>query len=142
MQIYAKQIIILFFLLLMLIALRGYVVAQQQKSRLVSANGEGTLKVGREEFRVHTVVAKLLEDGTAEITLVSDITVFVSTTWSRRDDTSQEIDLTITGGASKGGLEGNGKLFLSADRKSLASLKMQAVNKATKKDIEVSFVAK
>lgn len=141
MQIYAKQIIILF-LLLMLIALRGYVVAQQQTSRLVTANGEGILKVGREEFKVHTVVAKLLEDGTAEITLVSDITIFASAKWTSRGDNLQEIDLEMTGGAGKGGVEGSGKLFLREDKKSLASLKMRAVNKASKKGIEVSFVAK
>lgn len=141
MQIYAKQIIILF-LLLMLIALRGYVVAQQQMSRLVTANGEGILKVGREEFKVHTVVAKLLEDGTAEITLVSDITIFASAKWTSRGDNLQEIDLEMTGGAGKGGVEGSGKLFLREDKKSLASLKMRAVNKASKKGIEVSFVAK
>jgi hypothetical protein len=126
----------------MLIAIRGYPAAQQPKSLLLSANGEGTLKAGREEFKVHTVVAKLLEDGTAEITLVSDITVFVSATWFRRDNADDEIDLTITGGASKGGLEGSGKLFLREDGKSLATLKMQAVNKPTKRNIEVSFVAK
>ena len=52
--------------------------AQDNKSIVAHANGDGTLKIGEEKFKVSTVVIKLFEDGKAEINLVSEITVFVS----------------------------------------------------------------
>ena len=115
---------------------------QEQKSRVASADGEGTLRIGRETFKVTAVVAKLIEDGTAEITLVTDITVFVSGTWKRSSDSENVIDVNITGAATKGGVEGRGKIFISDDGKSLAKLKFQAVNKITNRNVELDFVAK
>lgn len=109
---------------------------------VASANGEGTVKVGRERFKLTAVVVKLLEDGSAEISLVSDITIFVSAKWTQSGNGADEINLEITGGATKGGLEGNGKLFLRGDKKSIASLTLIAINKSTKKNIDVHFTAK
>ena len=135
-----KPIVGALFILLMLLAARDHAAAQQPKSRVASAQGEGTLKTGREEFKVSTVVVKLMEDGNAEITLVSDITIFVTGTWS--GNAQEGINLLITGGATKSGLEGSGKLLIRDDGKSIASLTLEAVNKATKRTIKVSFVAK
>jgi carbon monoxide dehydrogenase subunit G len=85
---------------------------------------------------------KCFEDGKAEISLVTDITVFVNGNWSRVDDKSNEISLKITGGSVSGNLDGGGKLMLTADRKSITGLNLQVVNQATKKVIKASFVAK
>lgn len=103
---------------LTLLALSNLASAQGPASLLATANGNGTLIVGKEEFKVTSVVVKLKEDGTAEVTLVSDLQLFVSGTWSKAADSGEGIDLKITGGASGGGAQGSGKLFLRPDAKS------------------------
>jgi hypothetical protein len=142
MQFDRKRLIALTMLLLMLLAEPTSAVSQESTALVASANGEGRLKIGREEFKITAAVTKLLEDGTAEITLITDISVFVSGTWSNSGDAQKSIDVVITGAATKGGLTGSGKLFLSADRKSIASLRFQAINKQTERQINVSFVGK
>ena len=117
-------------------------LAQQPKSLVASANGEGSIKLGKEEFKIYAVVVKLFEDKTAEISLVTDFTVYVGGTWSRTDDASKEIALKITQGSASGNLDGSGKLLLTDDRKSIAGLNLQGVNKATKKVVRADFVAK
>jgi hypothetical protein len=133
-------IAVLAFLTLLMLA--GLTVAQQPKSLMASANGEGSIKFGKEEFKIYAVVVKCFEDGKAEISLVTDITVFVNGTWSRADDRSNEISLKITGGSVSGNLDGGGKLLLTVDRKSITGLNLQVVNHATKKIIKADFVAK
>jgi len=115
--------------------------AQEVQYRLAHANGQGTLKVGQEQFKVTAVVAKLLDDKKAELTLISDITVFVSGTWSQNGESQEEFGLQITGGASPGGLEGTGKLTLGKDTKNL-KLILKGKSTTTKKNIEVYFVSK
>jgi hypothetical protein len=117
-------------------------VGQDDKSLVASANGQGTIKLGKEEFKVYAVVVKLFEDNKAEINVVSDISIFVNGTWSRGSDADKSIDLKITGGSVNGNLDGGGKLLLKDDRKTIAGLNLQIVNKATKKLIKVDFVAK
>jgi hypothetical protein len=116
--------------------------AQAPKSLVASANGEGTIKLGKEEFKIYAVVVKLFEDNKAEINLISDITVFINGAWSRRDDADKTVDLKITGGSVSGNLDGSGKISLTDDRKSIKGLKLQVVNKTTEKVIKADFVAK
>lgn len=131
------------FMLPIILILAGVAVAQQPKSLVATANGEGTIKFGKEEFKIYSVVVKLFEDDKAEISMVTDITVFINGTWSRSDDaSSKEISLKITGGSVSGNLDGGGKLFLTDDRKSIAGLKLQVVNQTTKKVITAEFVTK
>ena len=119
----------------------GAVAAQQEvKYRLAHANGEGTLKVGQEQFKVTAVVVKLVDDQRAEITLVSDITIFLSGTWSQNGESQAAFDLQITGGASAG-LEGTGKLTVGKDTKDLRLI-LKGKSRTTKKAIEVYFVGK
>ena len=126
-------------MLVTLFAASTLVHGQQTNSKVISANGEGTIKIGREVFKVHAVVAKLFEDGTAELNLATDITIFINATWSAPGDFEKGIDLKVTGGATRGGVTGTGKLFLTNDRTSIVSLKLQAVNTVTRRNIEVSF---
>ena len=120
----------------------GAVMASQEiHYRLAHANGQGTLKVGQEQFKVTAVVVKLLDDRKAELTLISDITIFISGTWSQNGESQEEFDLQITGGASPGGLEGGGKLTLGKDTKDL-KLILKGKSTTTKKNIEVYFVSK
>jgi hypothetical protein len=133
-------IAVLAFLTMFMLA--GLTVAQQPKSLMATANGEGSIKFGKEEFKIYAVVVKCFEDGKAEISLVTDITVFVNGTWSRADDRSNVISLKITGGTVSGNLDGGGKLLLTADRKSITGLNLQVMNQTTKKVIKADFVAK
>ena len=114
---------------------------QKLKSLLVNANGKGTLTVGDEVYKVTNVVVKLDEDGTGEITLVTNLQLFVQCTWSAPADLSQGIDLKITGGISVGSAEGSGKLLLRSEGKDIASLTIEASGNARKKRIELTFVA-
>src|SRR5215470_12667892 len=103
--------------LLMLAATLATAEAQENQSRLAYAKGQGTLRVGDEKFKINSVIVKLIDDRKAEITLVSDITVFLGATWSNSGGSQEEFDLEITGGATPGGIEGKGKVFLSSDGK-------------------------
>src|SRR4030095_2409605 len=129
-------------ILLALLTLPGIAGAQQPKSLVADAKGEGTIRLGKEKFKIHAVVVKLFEDGKAEINLVTDITVFITGTWSRGDDADKAISLTITGSVTPGNRDGTGKLFLGDDRKSITGLKLEVTNKATGKTISADFVAK
>jgi hypothetical protein len=125
-------------LIVVMLFVFGGAFAQQVRSLTASANGKGTLKVGKEVFNVHAVVVKLLEGGNAEINLVSDITVFLNGSWAATNDQSV-INVDITGGATGGGLQGSGKVFLRQDGKSIARLTLDATSKTTKRNIEVRF---
>jgi hypothetical protein len=140
MQIHRKHTAIAISVLLSWLALPGIAGEQQPKSLVASANGEGTIRLGKEEFKIHAVVVKLFEDAQAEINLVTDITVFINGTWSGRDD-EKVIDLKITGNAADN-MTGSGKLFLGEDRKSIAGVKLEVLNKITRKMIKADFVAK
>lgn len=129
-------------MLLLVLVSPAFAVLPQDKAVLASANGEGVLKMGQEEFKVTAVFVKLNDDGTAEIHLVSDITVFVSGTWAKSGDAKNSIDLEITGGTARSDLKGTGKLSLRDDGKSIATFKLQVITKFTKKTIDVSFVGK
>ena len=129
--------------LCLLLALSSVAFAQDPTpSLVVSANGEGKIKLGKEEFKLNAVVVKGFQDGKIEMNLATDITVFINGTWSRANENDKTIDIKISGGSVSGNLDGGGKLVLSDDRKSIAGLKLQVVNKISKKTITVDFVGK
>lgn len=115
---------------------------QDPQQRLVHANGEGTLRVGQESFKITSVVVKLVDDHSAELTLVSDITVFLSGTWTQQAGSDQDFDLKITGGASGGGIEGGGKLTVGKDLQSGLRLDLKGTSKTSKRALEVHFEGK
>jgi len=134
-----KRSALFFGALLLFVYLPG--VAQEPKSKLAHANGDGTLKIGDEQFKIYSVIAKLMEDGKAEITLASEITVFLSGTWSRSSDSAKVIDLVITGAATGGGVDGKGKIYLRDDS-SIDRFVLQGESRTTKKIIDAKFQAK
>lgn len=127
--------------LLTLLAIPNRAASERLTSLSANARGQGTLKVGREVFKVHSLVVQLKADGTGEIMVVTDITVFVHCTWSAGEDLSKGVDLKITGGTTASGAEGSGKLLLRADGKSIASLSFQAARNVSKRKVELNFVA-
>src|SRR5258705_1569964 len=126
--------------LLTLLATPNLEAKQRLTSLLANARGQGTLTVGKEVFKVSHVVVKLKEDGTGEITLVTDLQLFVTCTWSA-DDLSTGIDLKITGGTNSGSVQGSGKLFLRPDGKSIASPTMDGMSPTVKRKVQLNFVA-
>ena len=125
--------------------------AQQQqpaepKSVVAHANGTGTIKLGDEQFKVTAVVAKLFEDGKVEISVISDITIFLSGTWTRSADSANLIKLKITAGAAGSGVDANGELYLrednQADHRAIDHISMQGESKTTHQVVALDFKAK
>src|SRR5262245_13473488 len=117
MQINRNHRSIAFIVLVLTLAFAGVARGQENKSLVASTSGHGTIKLGKEEFKIYTVVVKLFEDHKAEFNLVSDISIFVHGTWSRGSEADKTIDLKITGGSVEGNLDGGGKLLLKDDLK-------------------------
>lgn len=113
--------------------------AQEGQERLAHSKGQGVLKVGAEKFKISSVIVKLLPDGKAEITLVTDITVFLNATWSNRGDSQQEFNLEIIGGATASGVQGTGSVVLGSDGKSVARLSLKGVSRTSKRTIQADF---
>ena len=128
--------------LLMVLATVVVGQAQENQSRLAHSNGQGTLRVGDEKFQIYSVIVKLIDDRKAEITLGSDITVFLTATWTSHGESQEEFDLEVTGGATPGGIEGKGKVILSSDGKSVKGLSLKGVSRTTKRIVEANFEAK
>jgi hypothetical protein len=126
---------------LILLAMSNLASAQGSASLLATANGKGTLTVGKEEFKVTSVVVKLKEDGTAEITLVTDLQLLVTGTWSKAADSGETIDLKITGSASGGDAQGSGTLLLRPGAKSIDRLTIEGMSNTVKRKIRLEFIA-
>ena len=127
---------------ILVLSICGAAMAQQNGgSRLAHANGEGKLKIGQEQFKVNGVVVKLLDDGKVEITLIADITIFVTGTWAKTANSQQDFDLNFTDATSRGGLDGTGKLTLAPDNSGMR-LSVKGKSRATKRAVEVTFAAK
>jgi hypothetical protein len=127
--------------LLALTAAPNLAAPQKLSSLKANAHGQGTLTIGREVLKVNTVIVELNEDGTGELTLVTDLTLFVSCTWTAPTNLSKGIELTITGGTTASGAQGAGKLMLKADGKSIASLTVQGSSNTEKRKIQLNFLA-
>lgn len=133
------MVVLLASLCLLLATSSGFAVA---KSKVASASGNGTLKVGNEEFKVTSIVVKLMDDGKAEINIITEITVFITGNWSRKDKNSNEIDLHMTGGAASSGFEGSGKLLLKTkNEKVIDKLTLQGQSRLSSRKIDLNFVA-
>ena len=142
MRFYRAQTLICLPTLLLLLTLIVTAVGQESGARVLSTGGEGTIKLGKEEFKLHAVVAKLFEDGKVEFNLITDMTIFVSGTWAGGPDAAKEIDIKISGNVVGGNLEGGGKMSFSEDQKSIRALKLNVVNKTSRRAIQVDFTAK
>ena len=126
---------------ILVLSLAGTSLAQDAGSRMAHANGAGTLKLGSEQFKINGVVVKLLDDGKTEITLIADITIFVTGTWAQSPSSKTDFDLSFTDATSRGGLDGTGTLTLGPDNTGM-KLTVKGKSRATKKPVEVNFVGK
>jgi hypothetical protein len=115
------------------------VQAQERQERLAHSEGQGWLKVGEETFKISSVIVKLLADQKAELTLVSDITVFLNATWANRGESQEAFDLQIIGGATASGLQGTGRLILGGEGKSVTKLSLKGVSRTSKRTVKAEF---
>ena len=113
---------------------------QDSESIVAHANGTGLLKYGDEEFKVTAVVIKLFKDGKAEINLISELTIFVSGTWSRDTD-SKKFKLIIKGGATGSGVEAAGELTLRGESKSIDRVFLEGHSKTAQRKVTLNFQA-
>jgi len=113
---------------------------RDSESIVAHANGNGLLKYGDEEFKITAVVIKLFKDGKAEINVISELTIFVSGTWSR-DTNSKKINLKITGGATGSGVEATGELTLRGESKSIDRIFLEGESKTTHRKVTLEFQA-
>jgi hypothetical protein len=127
------------FVLIILVAAPAW-PTQDSESMLAHANGNGLLNYGDEQFKVTAVIIKLFKDGKAEINLISELTIFVSGTWSR-DTNSKKINLKITGGATGGGLEASGELTLRGESRSIDHVFLEGQSKTTHRKVRLDFQA-
>lgn len=135
--------------LLLLFALPAWAQQPQQqpepKSVVAHANGTGTIKLGDEQFKVTAVVAKLFDDGKIEISVVSDITIFFSGTWTRSADSANAMKLKITAGAASGGVDATGDLYLreagQGEQRAIDHIALQGESKTTHQAISLDFKA-
>src|ERR1051325_5577 len=138
MRVIGKKVVLC--LLLSLLTIPAQALPKEPKSIVAHANGNGVLKIGDEEFKVTGAVIKLFEGGKAEINLISEITVFVSGTWARAENSRSVINLKITGGATGGGIEASGELHLRG-AKSIERLSLQGENKTSHRVLTLDFQA-
>jgi hypothetical protein len=146
MRIIARQVALAVAALLLLVPPPARAATQESKSIVAHANGSGTLKVGDEKFQITSVVIKLFEDGKAEINLISDLTIFVSGTWSREEKTPNVIKLKINAGATGGGIDAGGDLFLrdatsTDERRTIDRVSLAGTSKTTHRNISLRFKA-
>ena len=126
---------------LLTLACASAMAAQEKpKSLEITAKGKGTIKVGREQFQLNTVILKLKEDSKLEMILVSDITLFFEGTWAWGDAAEKTVELKIQGGAASA-VQGGGKAFLRDDGQSLSRMSLQATNPFRKTTVTVQFTA-
>jgi len=112
--------------------------AQENKERSAFSNGQGTLRIGDQTFKINFVNVKLLPDHKIEITLGSDITIFLSGNWSNTDS-QKEFDLDMSRSDSRGGLDGGGKVVLKDEGKAIARFALKGVSRLTQRQVEANF---
>lgn len=91
----------------------------------VYGKGHGSIVSAVENRNITAALVVLRPNGTAAITLVSDLQLHADAEWSASKSSSEEIELKITGGELSGNASGSGKLILSDDRKAIKALSIK-----------------
>lgn len=117
------------------------VQAQKIKSLMTSAKGQGTISVSNlSQQKINSVLVILKEDGTAQITLYTEIQLLLQGNWAIGEPDDLTIELKITGGTVSNAGKGTGKLVLRDDEKSIKSLSISG-RSADNSTTTVEFVA-
>jgi len=113
---------------------------QQSEGLTVYGKGHGSIVSTFEERKIAAALVVLRPNGTALITLFSDLQLHAEAQWSASESSSQEIDLKITGGELSGNVSGSGKLILTDDGKSIKELLIKSKS-FDGRDLMLTFVA-
>jgi hypothetical protein len=114
--------------------------AQQLASLNALTKGKGTMIAnGQDKYKLTGVLVLLKENGEAQLTLYSVIQLSAQGRWSKTKD-PKVINFKISGGVEGDDSRIKGKLILSDDGKSIASLKAQGLGISGVK-YEINFVA-
>jgi hypothetical protein len=97
--------------LIMFMQTSTLIASQRITSFTTLAKGQGTLTYDDEKRKISGVWVNLKEDGEAEITLYTELQLFVKGQWSASDNRTKGISLKITGGIVDGSTTGAGTLF-------------------------------
>lgn len=114
--------------------------SEETESMIVKAMGHGVLTTTIEKAKITNALVVLRKNGTAMITVTTDLQLLLQGSWKTNDASPEKILLTITGGALDSDLDGSGTLLLTEDRKSLKELTIKA-KAGDGREITVSFVA-
>jgi hypothetical protein len=116
-------------------------VAQKLTSLNTTAKGKGTITISDlDKHEITSVLVVLKEGGEADLTFYADLQLAAQGTWFLGKSLEEGINLKITGGVVSGNANGNGKLFLRKDGKSIDKLNIQATS-ADGSKVTVDFVA-
>ena len=96
--------------------------APQTEPVTVYGKGHGSIVSLTEDRKLSAAVVVLRPNGTALITLISDLQVQAEAQWTASTLSSHEMELRITGGELTGNASGSGKLVLTDDDKSIKEL--------------------
>ena len=113
--------------------------AQEAEAVTVYAKGHGSLISTTDNRKIEAVLVVLRPDGTAVITLISDLQLRAEAQWSAKSS-AQEVELKITGGELAGNASGSGKLVLTDDGKSIKELLIKAKS-FDGRDLTLTFVS-
>ena len=117
----------------------AFAQSEETESMIVSAKGHGVITSTVEKAKITSALIVLRKNGTALITVTSDLLLQLQGSWKANTESPENILLTITGGALDADLDGSGTLLLTNDRKSLKELTIKA--KSTDgRTITVSFI--
>jgi hypothetical protein len=114
--------------------------AQQEESVTVSGKGHGSLVSAVENRKITAALVVLRANGTASITLISDLQLHAEAEWCASKYSAEEIELKITGGELSGNASGSGKLVLSDDRKAIKELSIKAKS-FDGRELTLTFIA-
>jgi len=114
--------------------------AQQEGAVTVYGKGHGSIVSTVENRNITAALVVLRPNGTALITLVSDLQLHADAEWSTSKSSSEEIELKITGGELSGNASGSGKLILSDDRKAIKALSIKGKS-FDGRELNLTFIA-
>jgi len=114
--------------------------AQQEESVTVYGKGHGSLVSSVENRNITAALVVLRRNGTASITLISDLQLHAEAEWRASKYSAEEIELKITGGELSGTASGSGKLVLSDDRKAIKELSINAKS-FDGRELTLTFIA-
>ena len=114
--------------------------AQQDESVTVYGKGHGSIVSTVDNRNITAALVVLRPNGTATITLISDLQLHAEAEWRASKYLAEEIELKIIGGELSRNASGSGKLVLTDDRKAIKELSVKAKS-FDGRELTLTFIA-